>query len=169
MGELYWYKRFPDAALAGFADLSLEECGAYNIVLELIYSREGNLPDHDIEMARLLRCDVRVWRRIRRRLMDLGKLYISGGKLHNGRADREIGNAQTKVALAKQAGIESGAKRRAQKQHGQDVTSGGLRGQGSAHVRRSYMPKLVSDLSPINDLSRTSVRIPFEHKEKKDR
>lgn len=107
MGDLRWYKRDPDAALAGMAVLSLEECGAYNLVLDLIYSREGNLKDDDHEISRLLRCDIRVWKRIRRRLIDLEKLYLSGGKLRNARADKEILAALHRVASAAEAGRAS--------------------------------------------------------------
>jgi len=121
MGTLRWYKRDPDAALAGMAMLTLEECGAYNLVLDLIYSREGNLKDDDAEMSRLLRCDVRVWRRIRRRLIDLEKLYIHGGCLHNRRADEEITSALHRVASARQAGLASAAKREADRKFYNDL------------------------------------------------
>ena len=104
MGILRWYKRDPDAALAGMAMLTLEECGAYNLVLDLIYSREGNLKDDDAEMSRLLRCDIRVWRRIRRRLIDLEKVYLQGGIIRNRRADDEIHKALGRVASAAEAG-----------------------------------------------------------------
>ena len=107
MGDLRWYKRDPDAALAGFAPLTLEETGAYAIVLELIYSREGNLVDDDADVARLIRCDIRVWKRIRRRLMDLGKLYVNSGKLHNPRADKELDAVQHRLYLAAEAGRSS--------------------------------------------------------------
>jgi uncharacterized protein YdaU (DUF1376 family) len=85
-----WYKRDPDAALNGMAVLTLEERGAYNTVLDLIYSHDGNLHDDERTLARWIGCDIRVWRRVRRRLLDLGKLYVHGGNLHNGRADEEL-------------------------------------------------------------------------------
>lgn len=112
MGRLKWYKRDPDAALAGMACLTLEECGAYNLVLDLIYSREGNLEDDDYEVARLLRCDVRVWKRIKRRLVDLEKLFVNGGKLRNPKADVVIGKALSVSTSAALAGIASGESRR---------------------------------------------------------
>jgi uncharacterized protein YdaU (DUF1376 family) len=90
MGDIRWYKRDPDAALNGMAELTLEERGAYNTILDLIYSNEGNLPDDDRALARRMKTNVRRWKRIRQRLIDLGKLYIHGGDLHNGRSDKEI-------------------------------------------------------------------------------
>jgi len=107
MGDIRWYKRDPDAALAGMAVLTLEECGAYNLILDMIYSREGNLPDDDRSVARWLRCDVRVWRRIRKRLIDLGKLYVHGGMLHNGRSDKEIYATQHLLYLRATLGQKS--------------------------------------------------------------
>lgn len=111
MGELRWYKRDPDAALAGMAELTLEEKGAYNTVLDLIYSTAGNLRDDERFIAGWLRCDVRVWRRIRQRLIDLQKLYPHGGCLRNRRADRELDAAQHRYRLAANAGLMSAASR----------------------------------------------------------
>ena len=112
MGDLRWYKRDPDAALAGMAELTLEERGAYNTVLDLIYSQEGKLKDDDRYISGWLRCDIRVWRRIRRRLVELGKLYLYAGCLHNKRADRELDAAQHRVLSAAEAGRSSWATRK---------------------------------------------------------
>jgi uncharacterized protein YdaU (DUF1376 family) len=112
MGDIRWYKRDPDAALVGMADLTLEECGAYNLILDLIYSREGNLKDDDRQISGWLRCHIRVWKRIRRRLMELGKLYVHAGCIHNRRADRELNAAQHRVLSAANAGRVSWATRK---------------------------------------------------------
>ena len=103
MGNIRWYRRDPDAALNGMAVLTLEERGAYNTILDLIYSLEGNLPDDERSVARCMGCDVRVWRRIRARLIELGKLYVHGGNLHNGRSDKEIYAAQHLLYLTSTA------------------------------------------------------------------
>lgn len=121
MGKIRWYKRDPDAALQGMADLSLEERGAYNTILDLIYSREGNLKDDDYSIAGHLRCDVRVWRRLRRRLIDLEKLYLHGGCLRNERADEEIHRALSRIASAAEAGRQSWAN----KQERQSIINAG--------------------------------------------
>lgn len=109
---MQWYKRDPSAALTGMAVLTLEECGAYNIILDLLYARDGNLPDDDLAIAKIMRVYPKTWRRLRRRLMDLGKLYVHGGCLHNGRADNEIPYALGRIAQTKLAGIKSGEERR---------------------------------------------------------
>ena len=42
MGHLKWYKRDPRAALTGMMQLTLEERGAYNTILDLIYVHDGD-------------------------------------------------------------------------------------------------------------------------------
>jgi uncharacterized protein YdaU (DUF1376 family) len=107
MGDIRWYKRDPDAALSGMSMLTLEERGAYNTILDLIYSREGNLPDDERTIVRWMGGNVRTWRRIRRRLIELGKLYVHGGMLHNGRSDREIYAVQRKLNVSPMFGPNS--------------------------------------------------------------
>lgn len=134
MGELHWYKRDPNAALVGMALLTFEERGAYNTILDLLYARDGHLPDEDHEIARLAHCDIRTWRRLRRRLMDLGKLYIHGGCLHNGRADIEIPYALARIAKTKLAGLKGAETRKQQRR-----TSAELRANHSGDVRTNLV------------------------------
>jgi uncharacterized protein YdaU (DUF1376 family) len=109
--QLHWYKRDPKAALEGMAVLSLEERGAFITVLDLIYSHDGKIDDDDRFIAGWLRVHVRVWKRIRARLLDLGKLYLQGAQLRNERADREVEAALLRVRSAANAGLASAAKR----------------------------------------------------------
>lgn len=98
MGQIKWYKRDPDAALVGMADLDLMQRGAYNTVLDLIYSRGNALADDDKALAAVMRCDVRRWRSIKAALVATGKLYVAGGLIRNRRADREITSALLRMA-----------------------------------------------------------------------
>lgn len=107
MGQIKWYKRDPAAALNGMMELDLQERGAYNTVLDLIYSRDGNLPDDDRFIAGWLRVDVRVWKRIKSTLVDREKLYVEAGFLRNERADVEVLAALSRVASAQDAGRAS--------------------------------------------------------------
>jgi uncharacterized protein YdaU (DUF1376 family) len=75
-----FYKRDPDAAIAGMAELNLEERGAYNSIIDQAYSRDGILPDDDRLLARMLGCHIHKWRRIRTRLMALGKIWVVDGR-----------------------------------------------------------------------------------------
>jgi uncharacterized protein YdaU (DUF1376 family) len=70
-----WYKRDPDAFIAGTAELTLEEVGAYSFLLDLLYSRDGAVPDDDAFVSRNLRINPRTWRAIRERLIDKGKIW----------------------------------------------------------------------------------------------
>lgn len=107
MGQIKWYKRDPSAALNGMMELNLEERGAYNTVLDLIYSRDGNLPDDDRFIAGWLRVDVRVWKRIKSTLITREKLFIADGLLRNERADVEVLEALSRVGSAREAGLAS--------------------------------------------------------------
>lgn len=107
MGQIKWYKRDPSAALNGMMELSLEERGAYNTVLDLIYSRDGNLHDDDRFIAGWLRVDVRIWKRIKSTLIDRKKLYVDGDFLRNERADAEVLSALSRVGSARDAGLAS--------------------------------------------------------------
>jgi uncharacterized protein YdaU (DUF1376 family) len=112
LGKIRWYKRDPDAALSGMMGLTLEERGAYNTVLDLLYSRAGYLPDDDRFICGWLRCDPRIWRRIKQRLVDLKKLVIESGQITNYRATSEITMALHRLEDAAEAG-RSSARRRA--------------------------------------------------------
>lgn len=112
MGQLKWYKRDPDAALSGMMGLSLEERGAFNTVLDLLYTRDGALPDDERFIAGWLGSDVRVWRRIRTRLIALGKLGVVDGLITNSRATFEIKAALSRVQSARDAGHASALSRR---------------------------------------------------------
>jgi uncharacterized protein YdaU (DUF1376 family) len=90
-----FYKRDPDAALAGMAELTLEECGAYNKIIDLLYSRDGLLPDDDTVLRRLLGCHGNQLRSVKAALLRKGKIWIEDGLLKANRVDsvlKEAGN-----------------------------------------------------------------------------
>ena len=111
MGNIKWYKRDPRAALVGMSNLTLEERGAYNTILDLIYTHEGALDDDERYICGWLGCHIRSWRRIRAKLINLEKLYLNGGKLRNERADHEVAAAQRRIVDAANAGLLSSRKR----------------------------------------------------------
>jgi uncharacterized protein YdaU (DUF1376 family) len=85
-----WYKRDPSDALEGMRCLTPEERGVYNTILDLIYERDGNLPDDDRIIAGWAGCAVQRFRRIKNRLIELGKVIVRDGRLTNPRADKEL-------------------------------------------------------------------------------
>ncbi len=110
---LAWYKREPEKALAGMKRLKLDERGAYNTVLDLLYMHDGELDDDDQFIAGWCSCDVRIWKRIKVRLLALEKLYLVDGKLRNDKADRVVADALAKGAANSYAGQQSGRVRAA--------------------------------------------------------
>ena len=111
MGTIHWHKRDHRAALVGMSNLTLTERGAYNTILDLIYTHDGALVDDEPYICGWLRCHVRTWRKIRAKLINLEKLYLLGGKLRNARADLEVAAAQQRIRDSANAGVLSGRKR----------------------------------------------------------
>lgn len=91
-----WYKRDPDAWLAGVMNLTLEERGAYDTLIEVLYSRDGNLPPDQEEAIMSRACGVRpqMWRRLRSSLIAKGKIHPqTDGKLTANRVRKEVETA----------------------------------------------------------------------------
>lgn len=122
MGKLRWYKRDPDAALGGMMALTLEERGAYGTVLDLIYSHADQLPDDDRFIAGWCGCDLRVWRRIKKRLVELGKLQLEGGCIRNIRATSGVDEALSRVEQASDAAETRWAKSKAETNKNKDMS-----------------------------------------------
>lgn len=109
VGKLNWYKRNPDAALAGMAGLTLEQRGAYNFVLDLMYARAGRpVPDDDAWLARGAGSDIRVWRRVKADLIRHDKLKSVDGFLFNSRVEIEVQDGLTRLGSNGQVDHKSG-------------------------------------------------------------
>lgn len=78
--------------------LNLEQRGAYNTLLDLIYSKNGQVADDSEFVCGWLRCDIRVWRRLKKELIDLEKIYIEDGFIRNKVADIVIDRALLRVS-----------------------------------------------------------------------
>ncbi len=111
MGQLQHYRREIRAALDVMRGLSFEERGALDAVLDLIYLNEGAVADDEDYIVKCLGCDVRPWRRLRDRLIELGLIYAVDGTLRNARADRECADALARRAIAQAGGVASGKSR----------------------------------------------------------
>lgn len=93
MSGLPWYKRDPGAFIDGCANgnLTLEEVGAYALLIDEMYRRGGPLVDDPKHGCAYLRCDPRVWQRIRLALIRKGKIYATaGGRISNARVEEEL-------------------------------------------------------------------------------
>jgi uncharacterized protein YdaU (DUF1376 family) len=101
-----FYKRDPDAALAGMVELSLEERGAYNTIIDLLYSRDGDLPDDDERLRLMVRCHGNQWRAVKAKLISKGKIWVEDGKIKARRVDEVL--AEAKAFSEKQRAIRVG-------------------------------------------------------------
>lgn len=110
MAERPWYRRYPSDFLHGTAGMALEVKGAYSVVLDLIFDRRGPIPDDARWIAGHCGCSVRLWNRIRGELIEAGKLVAEAGKLSNGRALRELENAELSAKILAENGAKGGNK-----------------------------------------------------------
>jgi uncharacterized protein YdaU (DUF1376 family) len=85
----FYYHR-PDAAIAGMAELSLEQRGAYYSILDVLYSRDGVVPDDDRLVARMINVHWRTWKAVKRQLMAAGKLRVNFGLLEANGVSEEL-------------------------------------------------------------------------------
>lgn len=86
---LDWYKRDPRAFLDGVQGLGPELIGAYAVILDLIYARDGSTGRDDRHLAGVLGCSVRKARALTDALIERGKIVLDGSDLMNNRATRE--------------------------------------------------------------------------------
>lgn len=121
MSERPWYKRYGADFVHGTLGMSLEEKGAYSIVLDLIYDRQGPIPDDARYIAGACGCSVRKWNAIRERLIAIGKIVVRDDTISNFRAEKELENsAKTSRKLAesgRKGGEKSGETRRENKEN----------------------------------------------------
>lgn len=107
MSALPYHKRYHSNALTGFMPLSLEQRGAYQTILDMIYDHGGPIVDNERLLAGYMNCSIRKWRTIRDELIVMRKIRITrDGLISNERAEKEIENqSKTRRKL-----IEAGAK-----------------------------------------------------------
>lgn len=111
MTDRPWYKRYPSDALNGMVGLTLEQKGAYNVVLDLIYDRDGPIPDEERWLAGHCGCSVRKWKSIRDTLLALGKIELIDGLIDQKRARKERENARKTREKLAENGSKGGRKR----------------------------------------------------------
>jgi hypothetical protein len=73
---IYWYKRDPNAMLTEIRGLSRDAKAAFNIILDLLYARDGDLPDDEHLLCAQIECRRDWWRRVRGELITAGKLWV---------------------------------------------------------------------------------------------
>jgi len=129
---------YPDDWLAGTLVLTLEERGAYITICALIYSSADRLLDDDRYLAGVCRVDVRVWRRIKLRLIALGKLSIEDGLVRNTRCTSEINKGIQRIKEAREAGRVGG--RKSARERSQDIDLTVATAEASAEANHQPAP-----------------------------
>lgn len=114
MSRLDWHPRYHRDALEGMRGLSLEDRGAYTTLLDLMYDRAGGAPDDERFIAGWLGCSVRLWRAIRDRLIQAGKIAVeegvSGDVLMNARVRFELDSQANRSRVNAESGANGGRK-----------------------------------------------------------
>lgn len=107
-----YHKRYHGDALTGFMSLTLEERGAYQTILDMIYDRGGPILDNERLLAGYMGCSVRKWRKLRDELIAKRKIRINqDGLLTNSRAEKEIENSAKTSRKLSECGSKGGYKR----------------------------------------------------------
>ena len=116
MSAFDWHPRHHRAALDGMLALTLEERGAYNTILDLIYERGGAVPDDDRWLAGWMGCSTRRWNIIKAALIVKGKIVVrdrDGDRfLTNQRAEKELATQADRTRKLSENGAKGQRKRR---------------------------------------------------------
>ncbi|ALJ15346.1 DUF1376 domain-containing protein [Sphingopyxis macrogoltabida] len=133
-----WHKRYHSDALTGFRPLSLEERGAYQTLLDMIYDTGGSIPDNERYLAGAMNCTMGKWRKLRQSLIDQEKIALDDdGRIMNFRALDELEKSEKQSETLSKSG-KKGAKKKKELAKKTNENSGseetGLKG-GSSHIR----------------------------------
>ena len=121
--KLRWVKVNIAEAIEGMEGLSMEERGFCWTGWLKMYARMGGFPADDHVGARIMGCDVRLYRRLRTALVGQAssKFYVDDGLLKNSRVEREIAEFCREHRRRRDAALEREAKRRLQMRSGELV------------------------------------------------
>lgn len=110
MGDMDFYKRYHDVALAGMRALPSDEYKAYGLIIDLIYSMDNRVPDDDLYIAGWCGFRVSLWKKVKTSLIAKEKIYIENGFIRNGKADKVIARAVQSSQKVSESNAEKGRK-----------------------------------------------------------
>lgn len=146
MSAMPYHKRYHGDALTGFMALSLEERGAYQTVLDLIYDHGGPIADNERLLAGYMNCSLRKWRTIRDELIAKRKIRIDReGRITNARAEKELENSAKTSRKLSESGAKGGRTRAENREKGNDINE-------------TDQASLEAGLSPAQAISEARVR-----------
>lgn len=153
-----WHARYHRQALDGMQCLTLEERGAYNTILDLIYDRQAPLPDDPRWLAGWMGVSLRKWATLRATLIVKGKLYVTpDGRLANVRADFELETAAELSRNRAETGAKGGRKRR---ENGTDPNKNNDVGQAGLKLINNNTYSTPEEGKPSSGPRRRGTRLP---------
>ncbi|ARR53473.1 hypothetical protein HY78_08575 [Rhizorhabdus wittichii DC-6] len=144
-----YHKRYHSDALAGFMSLSLEERGAYQTLLDMIYDRGGPIPGNDRLIAGYMGCSLRKWSTLREMLVAKGKIRVlDDGSITNDRAEKELENYAKTSRKLSENGLKGARKKHEVEKKSNDFNDGelALPEPGHGHIR-SQKPDSVTNVT----------------------
>jgi uncharacterized protein YdaU (DUF1376 family) len=107
-----WYKHYPSNFITGCLNLSLEEIGAYIIILDHIYDRGGPVPNDTVWLARSMGgCHPNKALNLVRLLVEKGKIFkTEDGMLSNKRAVQVMRDGDREEDGRREGGRNGGRK-----------------------------------------------------------
>lgn len=106
-----WYKRNGSDFIHGTVGMTLEERGAYTIILDLIYDFQKPIPDSEKYLSGIMECSVRRWNLIKNSLIAKGKITINDGYISNARAVAELSSRASRAKKFAEDGARGGRAR----------------------------------------------------------
>ena len=87
---LPYYPRYPRDLIEGTVGMSMELKLSYGFLIDLIYWKNGRLPDDPRFISGMFNCSVRKWNNIRKELLNRDKIIVENGYITNYRAIIEL-------------------------------------------------------------------------------
>ena len=119
MAELPYMKLFPGDYLMDTRHLTLEEHGAYLMLLMQYWTQGHSLLDDDKRFAALLGVSLKKWKSLRGSLEEF--FLITDGVWEHKRVEKEMASARNTVLGARKAGLASGKARKSSNGRSTDV------------------------------------------------
>lgn len=152
MSNRPWYKRYPADFIAGTLSLTLEEKGAYSVVLDMLYDRGGPIPDDPRWIARVCGCSTRRWNQLRETLIAAGKLMVVDGHLTNARFNKQHLSEEKEAEKLAENGAKGGEKTRENRATSNEVSDLAEKGPPKTERHTRYQKpdtrKSIPPLSP---------------------
>ncbi|WP_347269946.1 YdaU family protein [Rhizorhabdus histidinilytica] len=153
MSAQHYHKRYHSDALAGFMSLTLEERGAYQTLLDMMYDRAGSIPGNDRLIAGYLGCSLRKWSSLRETLVAKGKIRVlEDGSITNDRVEKELENAMKTSRKLAENGLKGAHKKHENGKKGNDFKEGelALPEPGHGHTRYQIPDNVPNGTAPAD-------------------